>query len=127
MVAVSFLFAATGVFASPVGTYDVVGTHPDDDGEYTGVVTVTRTGETYQVIWDVQGTRFIGTGLGAVIRNNQFLIGAANKNDIAISVGYTSGNSFGMAMYFLKEDGRWEGVWTSGGSRNVATETWYPR
>ncbi len=42
----------------------------------------------------------------------------------AISVGYVSGNSFGMAMYFEQPDGTWQGVWTYGGSRQVASEMW---
>lgn len=113
--------------ADPVGSYRVEGTNPDGGGAYSGVVTVTRTGQTYSVVWDVQGTRFVGTGLGAVIHAGKFLMGPADTKDIAISVGYSSAESFGMAMYFLKDDGRWEGVWTYGGSDKVGTEIWYPR
>lgn len=113
--------------ADPTGTYQVTGTNPDSGGTYTGTVTVTRTGETYRVVWDIAGTRFTGTGLGAVIRNNKFTIGPADENDIAISVGYVSGKTFGMAMYFLQDDGSWNGVWTYGGSRDVASETWRPQ
>ena len=119
--------AGPAALADPIGTYRVVGTNPDSGGEYRGTVTVTRTGETYSVVWQIGNTRFVGTGLGAVIRNGGFFIGPAESSDSALAIGYASGNSFGMAMYFEREDGRWEGVWTYGGSDKVATEVWYPR
>ena len=125
--ALALAIAAPAALADPTGSYRVVGTNPDTGGEYRGTVTVTRTGETYAVVWDVGGTRYVGTGLGAVIRDGGFLIGPADPGDSALSVGYVSGRSFGMAMYFERADGRWEGVWTYGGSREVATEIWYPR
>lgn len=123
----SFVFATSAAFAGPDGTFDVVGTNPDNSGEYRGVVTVTRTGETYHVVWDVQGTRFVGTGLGAIIRDNQIIVGPAQKGDVGISVAYVSEDSFGIALYFRQNDGSWQGVWTYGGSERVATENWYPR
>lgn len=127
IVTFGLIWTAPAAFAGPEGDYRVVGTNPDSKGEYEGVVSVRRNGETYQVIWDVQGTRFVGVGLGAVIRDGRFLVGPANKNDIAISVSYISGDSYGLAMYFEREDGSWEGVWTYGGSDQVATENWYRR
>lgn len=127
LLAAGFVFAAATAFAAPTGTFDVIGTNPDNNGEYRGVVTVTRTGQTYRVVWDVQGARFVGTGLGAVIRNNQIIVGPAQKGDVAISVAYVSDSSFGIALYFEQEDGSWEGVWTYGGSERVATENWYRR
>jgi len=119
--------AAGQALAGPVGTFAVTGTNPDSGGTYTGTVTVSRTGDTYRVVWNIAGTRYSGTGLGAVIRDKTFLVGPADENDIAISVGYVSGKTFGMAMYFLQEDGSWEGVWTYGGSDKVAKETWQPQ
>ena len=115
------------VFADPTGRYDVVGENPNTGGEYQGAVQVTRTGQTYRVVWNIAGTKYVGTGLGAVFENGNFRIGAANPNDRAISVGYVSGNSFGMAFYIKQDSGAWEGVWTYGGSNQVARETWYPR
>ena len=118
--------AAGHALADPTGTFRVVGTNPDSGGTYEGKVTVTRTGDTYKVVWDIAGTRYIGTGLGAIVRDKKFLVGPAEADDIALSVGYVSGKIFGMAMYFLQDDGTWEGVWTYGGSKDVAKETWYP-
>lgn len=114
-------------FADPVGTYSVEGTNPDNGSTYSGTVEVTRTGETYQVVWDIAGQRFVGTGLGALIRDDSFLVGAAESDDTAISVGYKSGDGFGMAMYFEQDDGTWDGIWTYGGSDRVARETWTRR
>lgn len=127
LLAASFIFAAATAFAAPTGTFDVVGTNPDGNGEYRGTVTVTRTGETYSVVWDVQGTRFVGTGLGAIIRDGQITVGPAQKADTGISVAYVSDSSFGIALYFEQDDGTWKGVWTYGGSERVASENWYRR
>ena len=126
LTALLLTLAAGQALADPTGTFRVVGTNPDSGSTYKGKVTVTRTGDTYKVVWDIAGTRYIGTGLGAIIRDRKFLVGSAEPDDIAISVGYVSGKTFGMAMYFLQDDGTWEGVWTYGGSRDVANETWYP-
>ena len=126
LTALLLTLAAGQALADPTGTFRVVGTNPDSRSTYKGKVTVTRTGDTYKVVWDIAGTRYIGTGLGAIIRDRKFLVGPAEPDDIAISVGYVSGKTFGMAMYFLQDDGTWEGVWTYGGSRDVAKETWYP-
>ena len=52
-------------------------------------------------------------------------MGPASPEDTAISVGYISGKSFGMAMYFQQPDGHWQGVWTYGGSDKASTENWF--
>jgi hypothetical protein len=109
--------------ADPAGTYQVQGKNPDG-GQYTGVVEVMRTGETYSVAWNVGGTKFIGTGLGAKFIGDRFEMGPASADDTAISVGYISGKSFGMAMYFQQPDGTWQGIWTYGGSDKASLENW---
>ncbi len=124
---ISLALLATAAWADPTGRFDVVGTNPDSGGEYRGTVTVTRTGETYKVVWDIAGTRFIGTGLGALVQDGRYTVGPAHPDDTSISIGYVSGNSFGQAFYFLQKDGSWQGVWTYGGSDRIATENWYPR
>ncbi len=115
------------VTADPTGRYDVVGENPDSGGEYQGTVRVTRTGQTYRVVWNIAGTKYVGTGLGAVFENGNFRIGNASSNDRALSVGYISGRTFGMAFYIRRDDGSWDGVWTYSGSNRVARETWFPR
>lgn len=125
MLAASCLLFASSIsaFADPTGTYQVQGKNADG-GQYTGTVSVQRTGDTYAVAWDVAGTKFIGTGLGAKFVGDRFQMGPASADDTAISVGYVSGKSFGMAMYFQQPDGRWQGIWTYGGSDKAGYEDW---
>lgn len=125
-IAGALLFSAHAQ-ADPAGSYDVVGENPDTGGEYRGTVEVSRTGQTYRVVWNIAGTKYVGTGLGAVFDEGTFRIGAANASDRALSVGYTSGRTFGMAFYIEQDNGSWEGVWTYGGSNKVARETWFPK
>lgn len=118
---------ASPALADPVGTYSVVGENPDTGGQYHGTVRVSRTGDTYKVVWKIGSTTYVGTGLGAVIRDGKFNIGKAEPDDSILSVGYVSGRSFGMAFYIEQPDGSWQGVWTYGGSRDVAREEWVRR
>jgi hypothetical protein len=114
-------------WADPTGTYQVRGVNPGNGREYTGTVKVIRKGETYSVAWDIGGQQFVGTGLGAKFIGNRFQMGPASADDTAISVGYISGDSFGMAMYFQQPDGTWQGVWTYAGSDKASSENWLPQ
>ena len=62
--AAALLWSAAAFAADPVGSYSVEGTNPGGKSTYKGTVTVTKTGETFRVIWVVGGTRYIGTGIG---------------------------------------------------------------
>jgi hypothetical protein len=121
------LAAPALAWADPTGIYQVRGVNPDDGKQYTGTVKVVRNGETYNVTWNIAGQHFMGTGLGARFIGNRFQMGPAGPDDTAISVGYISGNSFGMAMYFQQPDGTWQGVWTYAGSDKASSENWLPR
>jgi len=108
-VTVALLFSVVAAFAAdPVGQYTISGTNPGGNGQYSGTVSVTKTGETYRVIWVVGGTRYVGTGIG-------------DKNFIAVS--YKSGNDSGLALYGAK-GGNWSGVWAYSGAQRIGTETW---
>ncbi|PHP65100.1 hypothetical protein CSC94_21400 [Zhengella mangrovi] len=113
--------------ADPTGTYDVEGMNPDNGRTYHGTVTVRRTGQTYSVVWDIAGSRYIGTGLGATIAGGQYTVGPASADNTTLSIGYVSGRTFGQAFYIQQPDGSWSGIWTYGGSKLVSTEEWYPR
>jgi hypothetical protein len=103
---------ATGALADPVGRYAVRGTNPNGSS-YSGEVRVTRTGEsTYRVVWDIGRRSYFGTAIG---------------NDEFIAVSYRTGNQTGIALYSRKSGGRWEGVWTFAGGREVGTDNWSPR
>jgi hypothetical protein len=61
----------------------VSGTNPGHaNSRYSGSVVVTRTGDTYRVVWTIAGQQYEGTGVG----NNDF-----------IAVSYRSGNQTGLA------------------------------
>jgi hypothetical protein len=104
----AFVLFAGVANADPVGKYEVTGTNPGGKSTYTGQVTVERTGDTYRVVWNVGGTRYVGTGIG-------------NKEFIAVS--YRSGDQTGLALYAEDGDG-WGGVWTYAGGKQMGTEKW---
>ncbi len=125
LLAAAILAAPAVAYADPTGSYDVQGVNPDTGDSYSGEVHVVRKGQTYTVVWDIDGTESIGTGLGAKFVGNRFQMGAASDDDQALAVGYVSeDNSFGIAMFFEQPDGSWAGVWTYGGNETVAQETW---
>jgi hypothetical protein len=106
--AAALVLSAATAFADPVGSYSVVGHNPGGGSEYHGTVTVEKTGQSYRVIWEVAGTRYVGTGIG-------------NKDFIAVS--YKAGNDSGLALYGAEGDD-WQGVWTYSGGRQIGTEVW---
>jgi hypothetical protein len=111
-VGAALLWSATiAVAADPVGSYSVEGTNPDSGSKYTGVVAVEKTGETYRVVWEVAGTRYVGTGIG-------------DKNFIAVS--YRSGRDTGLALYGANGN-NWAGAWTYAGGQAVGSEIWKRR
>ena len=106
------LLGVTCAVADPVGRYDVDGTNPGGGSAYRGTVAVEKTGQTYRVIWDVGGTRYVGTGIG---------------DDKFIAVSYRSGNNTGLALYGHDANGIWIGIWTYAGGREIGSERWVPR
>lgn len=110
--------------AGPEGDYAVTGTNPGANGTYRGSVSVRQTGETYEVIWDIAGTRYTGSALGAAPVKGRSMMGPADAGDDTLAVGYISGRSFGLAFYVEQDDGTWKGVWTYGGSDKIGTEVW---
>ena len=105
-----FALAATAL-ADPAGVYDIEGKEPGGGSAYKGIVTVERTGETYRVVWDVDGERYFGTGVG-------------NKEFIAIS--YRSRNASGLALYGA-EGRNWKGIWAYSEGRDLGAERWTRR
>src|SRR6516164_7244606 len=87
-------FATAAFAADPVGTYHIEGHNPSGS-TYEGSVTVTKTGDTYRVVWDIGGTKYEGTAIG-------------DKDFMAVT--YRSGDSTGLALYG-EDGGNWKGVW----------------
>lgn len=113
----SLAFAAglafsTGALAQAEGSFTVAGTNPGGASNYTGTVTVQKVGENvYQLEWTVGGNVSVGTAVG---------------DDDFLSVGYKSGDNFGVAL-FVRDDDGWDGVWTYGGGKQIGTESWTPQ
>ncbi|MFN0262288.1 hypothetical protein ACKTEK_00265 [Tepidamorphus sp. 3E244] len=122
--AAGFVLTIGAALANPEGTYRVEGTNPDDGNEYAGTVEVTRTGNTYKIVWDVGRTRYEGTGVGAVFEDGALLVGEAQDNDVVLSVAYVAGNTYGTTIYVLQPNGTWVGSWTYGGGEDIGYETW---
>ena len=106
------LFAASAALANPVGRYTVSGTNPGSGSSYSGQVAVTKTGDTYRIVWNVGGQSYTGTGIGS---------------DDFLAVSYRSGNETGLALYGRRPDGSWHGIWTYAGGNQVGTDRWTPR
>jgi hypothetical protein len=106
-VAVLGCFASAAFAADPTGTYNVQGKNPSGTS-YEGTVTVTNTGDTYKVVWQVGGSTYTGTAIG----NKDFL-----------GVSYQSGDNTGLALYG-EDGGNWNGVWTYAGGTSIGTEVW---
>ena len=92
------------------GTYSAKGTNPDGKGKYTGSVIISKTKDTYKVVWSV-GMVYIGTGI---------VVG-----DI-LSVAYVDENkkSFGIVVYKILDSGKkLEGVWCAHNGKALGKET----
>ncbi|HTV38586.1 MAG TPA: hypothetical protein VMF12_19310 [Xanthobacteraceae bacterium] len=106
-VAILLCGVAAAFAADPLGTYNVEGKSPDGS-TYEGTATVTRTGDTFKVVWEIGNDKYIGTAIG-------------NKDFLAVS--YTSGNESGLALYGA-DGGNWKGVWTYAGGTKMGAEIW---
>ncbi len=97
--------------ADPVGTYVVTGYNPGRAGGYTGTVTVTRTGNTFQVVWTVDTARYVGTAIG---------------DNTVLAVSYGSGGESGVALYSTTGLG-WVGRWATANGTQLGGERWTRR
>lgn len=109
LVAAAMLLSVAAAFAAdPVGTYDVEGAYLNGS-TYSGTVTVTKTGQTYKVVWDINGGyTFTGTAIG-------------NGDFMAISYVYEKGTGLALAA---ADGGNWNSLWTPGGGTQIGKETW---
>jgi hypothetical protein len=92
------------------GTYKAAGSNPGGKGQYKGNVIISKSGETYKVVWSV-GTAYIGTGI---------VVG-----DV-LSVAYTDEGKkwFGIVAYKIKSGGKvLEGLWSGHNGRKLGKET----
>jgi len=109
LVAAAMLLSIAAAFAAdPVGTYRVDGTYLSGKA-YSGTVTVTKTGDTYKVVWEIAGGHtFTGTAIG---------------NGDAMAISYVYDNGTGLALV-AADGGNWNSYWTPGGGTKIGRETW---
>jgi hypothetical protein len=105
---VAVVLAGTAALADPSGKYNVAGTNPGGGSNYSGTVTVQKTGDTFKVTWDIDGTEYNGTAIG---------------DDKFLAVSYTSGGESGLALFGANGTG-WKGVWTYAGGTKIGAEAW---
>lgn len=88
--------SATAV-AQPVGNFAVVGRNPGASGgppAYTATMTVTATGDSFEVVWNFGNTRVQGRGIWV---NNVFSVAYTNRAPVGPAI----------AAYVLRPDGTW--------------------
>ncbi len=122
----TMFLAPLQAIAGPEGSYTVEGTDPGTGNVYSGTVIVERNGQTYAVLWNVDGTEYLGTGLGAADVKGVPTMGPASERDTAIAISYVTNGSFGLTFYVEQENGQWRGIWTYAGSDRIGSETWTP-
>jgi len=92
------------------GTYSAKGTNPGGKGAYTGNVIISKTKDTYKIVWSV-GAVYVGTGIIA---------------DGTLSVVYVdaSSKSSGLVVYKILDNGKkLEGVWCAYNGTVLGKET----
>lgn len=105
--AAAFTAFAMPALAQMTGQYKVEGKNPDGTA-YSGSASIEKTGDTYRVVWNIGGERFIGTGIGS---------------NEAIAIGYRSGSNTGVVL-LVKEGDEYFAVWTYLNGRQLGGEKW---
>lgn len=94
------------------GTYAVEGTN-HDGSSYSGEATITLASDTTCVIeWKTGGTT--STGI-------------CSRNGNAFAAAYVLGDSVGLVIYEVKDDGTLDGLWTIQGEQGTGTEVLTPK
>lgn len=99
------LLTTTVALADPSGSYSVEGKSPDGSA-YKGAVVISKTGDTYKVVWTIGGDKYTGTAVG---------------DDSFLAVTYKAGGDAGLAVYGREGTG-WKGVWTMLGGTKLGAE-----
>ena len=125
-VVLASLLLPASVLAGPEGTFHVKGVDPEDGNDYTGTVNVVRKGETYSVVWKIDGEETNGVGLGLRLVDGRMVAGPASDQDTGIAISYLSDDAPGNATYTEFSDGTWHGIWAYEGHKKVSIEEWIP-
>lgn len=114
IIAAALALASVGVAAAQDvgGSYAVEGTNIDGS-PYTGTAEITLLSETTcSIEWTTGPT----TSTGICMRNG-----------IAFSAGYVLGDSIGLLIYEIMDDGSMQGIWTVAGQDGTGTEVLTPQ
>lgn len=103
----AFSLLAMPAFAQMTGQYKVDGKNPDGSS-YKGTASVEKTGDTYRVVWNIGGTRTIGTGIGS---------------NEAIAISYRNSSDTGVVL-LVKEGDDYFALWTYLNGRTLGMEKW---
>ena len=87
------------------GTYNMRGTNPTGGGTYFGTVEITRTGDTFSILWQIGDQSFEGTGI---------------FRDGLLSVSF--GGEFGGIVVYRMSSSGGKGVWAPHNSTDLGTE-----
>ena len=109
--AVIGLTLAVSAFADVAGTYTGSGTNPDGS-KYDTEVVITKTGQTYNVQWFLNGN--LGYDGVGIMKNGLFCVGYANPE------------GYGVVVYEIQDDGSLQGIWTGGGGQSLGSENLTP-
>jgi len=111
VLAIGFGSGVSSLYAADIeGTYSVKGSNPGGKGGYTGSVIISKTKDTYKIVWSVGGV-YIGTGIIV---------------DGTLSVVYVdpSSKSSGLVVYKILENGKkLEGLWCAYNGTVLGKET----
>lgn len=112
--------------ADPTGTYrtaiPAANGHPALDGR----VTVRRRGESYRVVWFLNGKTITDGALGGAFNRGNPVIGPAHPGDLMLVIGFHDGDGYGSATMILQVDSSYEGFRVTGDSETPVAERWTP-
>lgn len=112
--------------ADPTGTYRTMIPAADGHPALDGRVTVRRRGESYRVVWFVNGRTITGVALGGAFNRGDLVIGPAHLDDLMLVIGFRDGDGYGSATMILQVDGSYEGFRVTGDSDTPVAERWTP-
>jgi hypothetical protein len=107
---IALLIAIATARADLVGHYKASGTRPDGT-PYSGEVAIEIIGNVFHVVREIDGHRYVGTGLG-------------HKNILAVT--YHLGNETLLALYVQADSGQWVGKWVNVDNKDSGIERWEP-
>src|SRR5262245_44628635 len=109
---------ASAASAQPVGTFRVEGRNPgvtSGPPSYTGVVTISRTGDSYAVVWLVGGARTRVEGRG-LFQNGVFAAAYPNAQPAGATL-----------VVYTRRGNTWVGRWLVSGNSAPGTEVLTPQ